>query len=76
MGREVCEIVADDGTIMMLSWAPRRRGPLPRGASLGEIEAAFPGWTVSDMGATGFEAPKPVEVLTKPDERWYRLRRA
>lgn len=59
----------------MLAWAPRRRGPLPRGASRGEIESAFPGWTVADMGATGFQAPKPLELLVKPDERWYRLRR-
>jgi hypothetical protein len=29
---------------------------------------------VSNEGPTGFEAPKPVEVLMKPEERWYRLR--
>jgi hypothetical protein len=62
--------------VLLISWTPRRRGPLPRGASAEEIQAAFPGWTVSDEGETGFEAPKPVEVLMKPEERWYRLRRA
>ncbi len=75
MGREVSAVAAADATVLMLGWAPRRRGPLPRGASLGEIETAFPEWTVADLGPTGFEAPKPVELLMKPDERWYRLRR-
>lgn len=75
MGREVSAIAADDATVLMLAWAPRRRGPLPRGASRSEIEAAFPGWSATDLGATGFEAPKPVELLMRPDERWFRLRR-
>jgi SAM-dependent methyltransferase len=75
MGREVSAIVADDATVLMIGWAPKRRGPLPRGVSMGEIEVAFPGWTVTDVGATGFQAPKPVELLMRPDERWYRLRR-
>ena len=42
MGREVSAIAADDATVLMLAWAPRRRGPLPRGASRSEIEAASP----------------------------------
>ena len=75
MGREVSAVAADDATVLMLGWAPRRRGPLPRGASRAEIEVAFPGWKVTDLGPTGFQAPKPVELLMKPDERWYRLRR-
>ncbi len=76
MGREVGAIVAsDDATLLMLAWAPKRRGPLPRGASRAEIEAAFPGWKVTDLGPTGFQAPKPIELLMSPDERWYRLRR-
>ena len=75
MGREVSAIAADDATVLMLGWAPKRRGPLPRGASRSEIEAAFHGWKATDVGATGFQAPKPVELLMKPDERWYRLRR-
>jgi 2-polyprenyl-3-methyl-5-hydroxy-6-metoxy-1,4-benzoquinol methylase len=43
MGREVSAIVADDATVLLLAWAPKRRGPLPRGTSCSEIEAAFPG---------------------------------
>jgi hypothetical protein len=71
----VSAITADDATALMLGWAPQRRGPLPRGTSRGEIEAAFPGWRVTDVGPTRFQAPKPIELLMKPDERWYRLRR-
>ena len=59
----------------MLAWTPRRRGPLPRGAGQREIETAFREWHVSDAGATGFLAPKPIELLLRPEERWYRLRR-
>ena len=62
-----------DGTVLLIAWAPRRRGPLPRGVSRAEVEAAFPGWDVTDMGMSGFKAPKPVELLMKPEERWYRL---
>jgi SAM-dependent methyltransferase len=75
MGREVDAVAAPDATVLLIAWSPRRRGPLPRGVSRGEIEAAFPGWDVTDVGESGFEAPKPVEVLMKPEERWYRLLR-
>ena len=76
MGRAVSMAAAPGAALLMLAWAPKRRGPLPRGASRAEIEAAFPGWDVSDAGATGFRAPKPIEVLLKPEERWYRLQRS
>lgn len=75
MGREVSSVATEDATMLLLAWTPRRRGPLPRGVSQDEIQAAFPDWNVTDVGPTHFEAPKPVEVLMNPDERWYRLRR-
>ena len=75
MGREVSAVAAPDATVLLFAWVPKRRGPLPRGVSRSEIEAAFPGWDVTEAGATGFEAPKPVELLMKPEERWYRLLR-
>ena len=75
MGREVDAVAGDETTLLMLAWAPRRRGPLPRGASPQQIERAFPGWAVNEAGPTDFKAPPPVEVLFKPAERWYRLRR-
>ena len=60
--------------VLMIAW-PKRRRPLIRGVSRGEIESAFPGWTLTDMGASHFKAPKPIELLLRPDEHWYRLRR-
>jgi SAM-dependent methyltransferase len=75
MGREVSRISADDASVLMLSWVPKRRGPLPRGASAAEIAEAFPGWTVEDLGPSHFEAPKPIELLLRPEEHWFRLRR-
>jgi len=30
---------------------------------------------VSEVAPTNFKAPPPIEVLLKPAERWYRLRR-
>lgn len=71
VGREVSAVAADDATVLLLARNPKRRGPLPRGASQSEIEAAFPGWTVTEEGETGFPPPKPL----KAEERWYRLRR-
>ena len=76
MGREVSAVAAPDATVLLLAWVPKRRGPLPRGVSRSEIEAVFPGWAVTDdVGESGFEAPRPVELLMKPEERWYRLLR-
>ena len=33
MGREVSAVAASGATLLMMAWARRRRGPLPRGAS-------------------------------------------
>ncbi|MCA1703216.1 MAG: class I SAM-dependent methyltransferase [Gaiellales bacterium] len=75
MGREVDAVAATDATLLMLAW-PRRRRPLIRGVDRSGIEEAFPGWTVTDVGPSHFQAPKPIEVLLRPDEHWYRLRRS
>ena len=75
MGREVDAVAGLDATLLMLAW-PRRRRPLIRGVDRSEIEGAFRGWTVSDVGPSHFQAPKPIEVLLRPDEHWYRLRRS
>jgi SAM-dependent methyltransferase len=75
MGREVEAIAAPDATVYLIVWVPKRRGPLPRGASRAEVERAFPAWTITDVEPSYFKAPKPIELLLKPDEHWYRLRR-
>jgi SAM-dependent methyltransferase len=71
VGREVSAVAADDATVLLLAWNPRRRGPFPRGVSQSGIEAAFPGWVLTEEGKTGFPPPKPLRA----EERWYRLRR-
>jgi cyclopropane fatty-acyl-phospholipid synthase-like methyltransferase len=74
MGRAIDEVSAPDATVLLLVW-PRRRRPLIRGANRDEIERAFPGWTISDVEPSHFRMPKLLELLLRPDEHWYRLRR-
>ncbi len=74
MGREVSAIAADDATVLLDCFAPRRRGPLPRGASRGDVERAFPGWQVIDVEVADTE-PDALSRRFKFDERFYRLRR-
>jgi SAM-dependent methyltransferase len=75
MGRGVSAVAAPEATVLIIAW-PKRRRPLIRGVSRREIEEAFSGWDVDDVGPSHFKAPKPIELLLRPDERWYRLRRA
>jgi SAM-dependent methyltransferase len=75
MGRGVDAIAGPDASVLLLVW-PRKRRPLIRGATPEEVQAAFPGWTVNDQEASNFELPKLLELLLRPDEHWYRLRRA
>ena len=49
MAREVSAICADDATVVLDCFAPRRRGPLPRGVSRAEVEHAFRGWKITDV---------------------------
>lgn len=75
MGREVSRIAASDATVLLDVFAPRRRGPLPRGASQADVETAFPGWAVTGVEVADAE-PDSIARRFKFDERWYRLRRA
>ena len=74
MGREVSAICADDATVLLDCFAPRRRGPLPRGANRADVERAFPGWEITDVEVADTE-PDALARLFKFDERFYRLRR-
>jgi len=74
MGRGVDAIAAPDATVLLLVW-PKRLRPLIRGASREEVEEAFQGWRITDVAPSGFVLPKPLELLLRPDEHWYRLRR-
>jgi cyclopropane fatty-acyl-phospholipid synthase-like methyltransferase len=74
MGREVSAIAAPDATVLLDCFAPRRRGPLPRGASHADVQRAFPGWEVTDVEIADTE-PDALARMFKFDERFYRLRR-
>ena len=73
VGREVTAVAAADATLLMYAFPPGRRGPLPRGASRGDLEAAYPGWTVIDEEA--FDASGAPRPIRRAAPRWYRLRR-
>ena len=74
MGREIGAVAAADATVLLDVFAPRRRGPLPSGASRSEVEAAFPGWKLTDVDVADTD-PDTIAKLFKFDEHWYRLRR-
>jgi SAM-dependent methyltransferase len=73
MGREISAVASDDATVLLDVFAPRRRGPLPRGASRNDVEAAFPGWEVTDIEIADTD-PDPIAKLLRFEERFYRLR--
>jgi SAM-dependent methyltransferase len=75
MGREVTAVAAPGATLWMVAWAPGRRGPLPRGASRADIEAAYPEWSVIDEEAVDISTPF-YRLVPKANTRFYRLRRA
>ena len=74
MGREVSAVTAEDATVLLDCFTPRRRGPLPRGASRAEVERAFPDWEVTDVVVADTD-PDPIARVFKFDEHFYRLRR-
>lgn len=76
VGREVSAVAAADATVVMLAWSPGRRGPLPRGASRGDIEAAYAGWQVTDEEAADVSGPNVPRPVRKARPSWYRLVRA
>jgi hypothetical protein len=57
-----------------MAWKPGRRGPLPRGASREEIQAAFTGWQLIDEVAMDVPGGAPGYVR-RAEPRFYRLRR-
>jgi SAM-dependent methyltransferase len=74
MGREMSAVAAPDATVILDCFAPRRRGPLPRGASRADVEWAFPEWEITDVEVADTQ-PDPIARLFRFDERFYRLRR-
>jgi hypothetical protein len=76
MGRAVTSVASLDATVLLLVWPKRRRLPLIRGANRSDVEAAFPGWAITNVETSHFRLPKPLQMIISPDEEWYRLCRA
>jgi cyclopropane fatty-acyl-phospholipid synthase-like methyltransferase len=74
MARELDAICAANATLILDCFAPRRRGPLPRGVSRAEVERAFQGWEITDVEIADSE-PDVLARVMKFEERFYRLRR-
>jgi SAM-dependent methyltransferase len=74
MGREVTAVAAEEATVILDCFAPRRRGPLPRGCTQADVEAAFPAWQITDAIEADTD-PDPIARAFKFDEVFYRLRR-
>jgi len=72
MAREASAVAAPGAILLLLAFAPGRRGPLPRGASRQEIEAVFEAWKVVDEHPMSGEALPG--RLRNADPRVYRLR--
>ena len=61
-------------TVWLLAWKPGHRGPLPRGASSEEIQAAFPEWKLTDEVPLRLPEGAPGYVR-RAEPQFYRLRR-
>lgn len=59
-------------TLLMMAFAPGRRGPLPRGVDRDGIERSFAGWQIVDTERAEFPLPGP---LKNAAPTFYRLRR-
>jgi SAM-dependent methyltransferase len=73
-GREATAAAAPGATLLLLAWKPGRRGPLPRGATSEEIQAAFPEWKLVHDVPMQIPAGGPGYVR-RAEPRFYRLRR-
>jgi len=72
MAESVTAAAAPGATLLMLTFSPARRGPMPPGASREEIETAFGGWKIlADEPADTSGMPR---ALQGSAPRWYRLR--
>jgi SAM-dependent methyltransferase len=74
MGREVSAVAAPGAILLMVAWAPGRRGPLPRGASRADIETAYPEWEIIDEEAFDVTEAWFFRFVRKAEPRFYRLR--
>jgi SAM-dependent methyltransferase len=75
MATSVTGVAAADATLILDCFAPRWRGPLPRGAGRADVERAFSGWRITGVEIADPD-PDAIARLARFDERFYVLRRA
>jgi SAM-dependent methyltransferase len=74
VGREVTAIASPEATVVLDCFSPRKRGPLPRGCTRADVEAAFPSWEVAEVVDADTD-PDRISRMLRFDEVFYRLRR-
>ncbi|RVW10817.1 class I SAM-dependent methyltransferase [Prescottella agglutinans] len=70
-GNGLAAVTVPGAQLVMFSFSPGRRGPLPRGASRGDVEEALRNWTVVEdvaLDTTGARG-----LLAKAEPRFFRL---
>lgn len=72
MGREVSAIATPGATLLMMAWAPGTW--LLRGASRGDIEAAYPTWKLIDEEPFDVSGAPFYRFVRNANPRFYRLR--
>lgn len=72
MGTAVNRVATDRTSLLLLVWDPKKRGPLPAGASREEIERNFPEWEITHVEPAANE-PEAIYKILKANEQWYRL---
>ena len=73
MGREVTAITSEHATVILDCFAPRNRGPLPRGCTRGGVEEAFPDWVITDVVETDTDQD-PIAKVFQFDEVFLQAR--
>lgn len=73
MGEGVTTLAAADATLLMLALTPHHNPLLPRGASVDDVAAAFPDWTLLD--AEPADASRLPASMHRHAPHWFRLGR-
>lgn len=70
-GNGLTAVTEPGAELLMFSFSPGRRGPLPRGASRDDVELALGGWTV--VGDEAMDTSEASRVLAMAEPRFFRL---
>ncbi|GAB2655290.1 class I SAM-dependent methyltransferase [Prescottella soli] len=70
-GAGLTAVTEPGAQLVLFSFSPGRRGPLPRGASRADVERALGGWTV--VGDTAMDTVGAPWLLATTEPRFFRL---